>query len=125
MEKMKVTEKFERVMEIILASDCADKEEMAEFIAQRKEMHDKKATRETKAQRENRELAEKVYDEIVEKIDGEFTIADFLKVTEVLAGVSSSKATAIIKILVADGKVVADTSKKRRTYAVVTEDEAE
>ena len=116
-EKMTVKEKFARVIDIVEASEAEDKDMLIEFLNKRVALANKKAS-ESKASKENKEVAEKVYEELKDNGLNAFTIADFLKATEVLKGVSSSKATAIIKVLVADGRVTVDDSKKRHTYSV-------
>lgn len=97
-------------------------ESMTEYLEGEKALLIKKASnrKPTATQKANLDLKEKVYD-IIKALGGEkVSSADILKHADCPAEITStSKITALVGMLKADGRVVATTEKNRTFYSVV------
>lgn len=113
-------ELFAMIMVALDSTDCEEKAEMVEFIEHQMELLEKKSTKSgpTKAQIENEALATELYEALVE-IGKPVTITEFQKqsIAEV-ATLSNQKLTSLMKILIADGKVVKTVEKKKSYFSV-------
>lgn len=87
--------------------------EMVEFLDKQIALVSKKRTSLTKAQKENIEKAEEVYEYMVE-VNGPVTANDVQTKFEV----SNQKATALIRILVKAERVVANKEGKKTIYTI-------
>ena len=76
----------------------------------------RKAEGPTKAQKERAEVAEKVLSAFV--ADTQYCSADIAKLIPETEGFSSQKVTALMKGLVADGRVNAETVKGKKFYSL-------
>lgn len=114
MEKMTKRDYFEALKEIV-----AGNEREAEFVAfldRQIELATRKRTGETKTQKENKELAEIVY-EVVSELEAPATVTDICK-DERLESKTNQKVTALLRILVNDNRVVKTVEGKKTLYAV-------
>lgn len=95
-------------------------EEVRERLEALKASLEKRASRKaegpTKAQRERAEVAEKVFSAMV--VGKSYGSADIAKLIPEIEGASSQKVTALMKGLVADGRVTAETVKGKKVYTV-------
>lgn len=87
--------------------------EMVEFLDKQIELVSRKRTSLTKAQKENAEVAERVYEYMVE-VNGPVTAADVQAKFEV----SNQKATALLRTLKNANKIVAEKEGKKTIYAI-------
>lgn len=96
--------------------------ELREFIEGRKAQLAKKRTSMTKTQKENAEIAEKVY-EIMATLDEGITVTNLFRMEGIVeAGVKSAQhLTAIIKTLRKEGRVVRTEEKKVAYFSVAKE----
>ena len=93
----------------------AENAELVAFIDRQIELASKKRNGETKTQKENKELVEKIYN-YMESVEGAVTVADIMGEFE---GMSNQKVSALVKKLV-DAKRVARTKDGKKTiYTVI------
>ena len=114
MEKMTKKDYFEALKGFV-----AGDEREAEFVAfldRQIELATKKRTGETKTQKENKELAEVVY-AVVSEMEAPATVTDICK-DERLAGKTNQKVTALLRMLVNDGRVTRTVDGKKTLYAI-------
>jgi hypothetical protein len=96
-------------------------ESMTEFLEGEKALLIKKASnrKPTATQKANLDLKEKVY-EIIKALGEKVSSADILKHVDCPAEITStSKITALVGMLKAEGRVVSTTEKNRTFYSVV------
>lgn len=96
-------------------------ESMTEFLEGEKALLIKKASnrKPTATQKANLDLKEKVYD-IIKALGEKVSSADILKHADCPADITStSKITALVGMLKAEGRVVSTTEKNRTFYSVV------
>ena len=96
-------------------------ESMTEFLEGEKALLIKKASnrKQTATQKANLGLKEKVYD-IIKALGEKVSSADILKHADCPADITStSKITALVGMLKAEGRVVSTTEKNRTFYSVV------
>lgn len=122
MEKVKkVTkkERFEMIKEIVLNANVEDKNEMIEFINREIELLNKKRTSgvKTAKQRENDELAEKLY-EVLAEIGRPVTVSELQKENDEFGALSNQKVSALMKMLKSAGKVVRVDDKKKAYFSI-------
>ena len=125
MEK-KITKK-EMFAQIIEVLNQYGTDEQVAFCEREIELINKKAeSKKSKdASAENVALADTVYNVLVEAGRG-LTVSEVQKQSDELAGLSTPKITALMRILMDAGKVVRTQDKKRTEFsAVVAEDEGE
>lgn len=128
-KKLTIAQKFayvEKTLETGKFYKAFPKAEMLEFIAERKEMAKKSATRKsgkpTKAQVENKALAEKVKEYILgtKKTEGVALIFNMTDIFEEMKIEQKGKATSVAKILVEEGFMtdlgVMTVNKTRRKH---------
>lgn len=125
MEK-KTTKKeyFAQVIEVLKTQTGT--EELVAFCEREVELLTKKAeSKKAKgASAENVALAETVYGVLVETGKG-MTVSEVQKSSEELAGLSTPKITALMRILMDAGRVVRVQDKKRTEFSAVVEETAE
>lgn len=112
MERMTNAQMFEALKEYVKGTDR--EAEFVEFLDRRIELATKKRNTLTKAQKENAEIVEKIYDYIVE-VNGPVTVNDVMDKFELP---SSQKASALIKKLVDAGKVERGKDGKKAIYTL-------
>lgn len=88
--------------------------ELVEFLDRQIELVSKKRTAETKTQKENKELVEKIYEAIVEA-NGPVTVADLMANFE---GMSNQKVSSLVKKLVDTNRVVRGKDGKKTIYTL-------
>lgn len=124
MEK-KITKRdyFAQVIEVLKAQGC---DELVAFCEHEVELLAKKAENKKSkgASAENVALAETVYGVLVETGRG-MTVSEVQKSSEELAGLSTPKITALMRILMDAGRVVRTQDKKRTEFSAVVEETAE
>ena len=95
-------------------------DEVRERLEALKVSLEKRATRKsngpTKAQKERAEIAEKVFEAL--QVDVQYGSADIAGLIAETEGFSSQKVTALMKGLVADGRVNAETVKGKKVYTL-------
>lgn len=109
MTKMTKKDYFEKIKGIV-----ADDAELVEFIDRQIELATKKRTGETKTQKENKELVEKIYEFIVE-VNGPVTVNDVQERFELTSG---QKASALLKKLVDAGRIERAKDGKKAIYTI-------
>lgn len=125
MEKMNKIQKFEMVKAYVENGSAEmSVTEMIEFLQAQIDLEQKRKDNKkpTKIQEENKVLAEKVYNVLVDAA----TPMTVTKIVETLAipGLSTQKITPILTAFVGTGKVTKDKDKKSTVYsAVVTDSE--
>ena len=122
MEKVKkVTkkERFEMIKEIVLNTNVEDKNEMIEFINREIELLNKKRTSGSKTakQKENDELAEKLY-EVLAEIGRPVTVSELQKENDEFGALSNQKVSALMKMLKSAGRVVRVDDKKKAYFSI-------
>ena len=119
MAEKRVTKKenFERIIGVL---EAQGETELVEVMKHEIELISKKRNGQTKAQKANAELAEKVYEVVVEA--GKAMTATEVMNACVEAGVegvtSNQKATALLKMLIEDKRVNKVTEGKKSTFVV-------
>lgn len=115
MEKVKgMTKKemFERVIEIVKGANVADEAVLVEKLEHEVELVSKKRATQTKAQKENEVLVEKVFDAIV-ALGKPVTNAQIFDELRGVEGITSSqKVAALVSKLETAGKIVKVKDKK-------------
>ena len=120
MEKMTKKEMFERVIEIVAGADVEDRDILVEKLQHEVELVSKKRTGQTKTQKANVELAEKVYN-FIANAEKAVTLADIFKAIEGEEVQSTQKAQALINILVKAGRIVKaekENAKDKTAYII-------
>lgn len=116
-----------REMFAVIADLCADNAEVVDFCNHEIELlnarKNHKSDKPSKAQRENAELAEVVFEFLMEA-GGPVAAADVVEGVENPAIRSTQKVSALMKMLIADGRVVKRLDGKKVFFAVA-EAEAE
>ena len=112
MKKMSYVNAIDAVLNGEITDEVTERLEALKVSLQKRSAH--KQNGPTKAQRERAEVTEKVFGAMVAGENyGSADIAGLVPETE---GASSQKVTAIMKALVADGRVVAETVKGKKVY---------
>jgi len=108
MEKMTNVQMFEALKEYVKGTER--EAEFVEFLDKRIEIASKKRTGETKTQKANKELADRIFDYMVEN-GAELTSADIMR--EFGLG-SSQKVVGVMKGLINSGKVTKDKNADKK-----------
>lgn len=113
--KKTIAEMFDEVTAYIQAH--GGNEELEKFINDRKEKSIRKNTnrKPTKEQVANEELANAIYDFVMDNGGGKFKIGDLIKTVPDCAGLSTSKVSSVVYKLVGKGKVIR-TEEKGNAY---------
>jgi len=109
MEKMTKKDYFEKLKGIV-----ADDAELVSFLDRQIELVSKKRTGETKTQKENKEIVERIYNFMVE-VNAPVTVADIMEKCEIA---SSQKASALVKKLVDTNRVTRGKDGKKTVYTI-------
>lgn len=113
MEKMTNAQMFEALKEYVKGTE--KESEFVEFLDKRIELASKKRNTLTKAQKENAEIVEKIYEYMVE-VNGPVTVNDIMDKFELP---SNQKTSALIKKLVDANKVERGKDGKKAIYTVI------
>ena len=118
----RVTKKeyFGMVREIVEASDVANKDAILEFVDREVELLSKRKNGETKAQKENAELIEVVYNKLVEMARPVTATEIFNELRDNEAITSNQKVSALLKKLTdgEDARVIKTADKKKSYFSV-------
>ena len=122
MEKTKVTKKemFGRLIGIVENAAMSEDEmnEIIEFLNHEIELVSKKRNTQTKVQKANVALIEKVYEAIAEA-DKEVSIAEIYEMVRDVEGITSAnKVNALVKKLKDKGRVVRTENKKKAFFSI-------
>ena len=120
MEKTKVTKKemYGRLIEIVEGANVQDVEAIVEFLNHEIELVSKKRNTQTKIQKANVALIEKVYEAIAEA-DKEVSIAEIYEMVRDVEGITSAnKVNALVKKLKDDGRVTRTENKKKAFFSI-------
>ena len=112
MEKMTKRDYFEALKGIVAGNDR--EAEFVEFLDKQIALVSKKRTGETKVQKENKEVVEKIYNYMVEAGNA-VTINDIMTNCDIA---SSQKASALVKKLVDTNRVVRGKDGKKAVYTI-------
>ena len=113
-------ERYEQLIEIVNVSTVDNKEELIEFLESRIELAAKKRTGQTKTQKENEVLIEKLY-EVIKNIGKPVTVTEIYEAAKDIEGITSAqKVSALVKKLV-DAKTIVKTTDKRKSLFSVSE----
>lgn len=123
MTKMTKKEMFAMVIAVVENAEVENRAEMLEFLNHEVDLLAKKSSKsgETKKQKENKVLADQLFSALAEMSEP-LTISDFQeKSTHEVATLSNQKLSALLKMLIAEGRVVKTIEKKRSFFSVVRE----
>lgn len=119
-KKMTKKEMFGRLIEIVEGANIEDTDAVVEFLNHEIELVSKKRNGETKTQKANKELVEKIFDRMVEAGKA-MTATEIFEATKDIEGITSAqKVTALIKKLKDAGRVTKSDDKKP-LFSVVAE----
>jgi len=114
----KITQKdyFNGLMAFVKGEETSfTKDDFIEFIEGRIALLDKKST--SKKATKNQEENEVLKDTVLEALTDEgTTVSDLMTKSEVLGGLSNQKVSALLRMLVADGKVVKYADGKKSMF---------
>lgn len=119
MEKMTKRDYFNALAEIVRGVEIDNKNDMLDFIDRQVELLAKKSNVKTKAQKENEELVETVY-EALATLDHPVTVTE-LQAVEGMDIFSNQKLSALLRMLVNANRVVKTSDKKKSYFAVITD----
>ena len=116
----RVTKKeyFGMVREIVEASGVDNKEDILAFVDREVELLSKRKNGETKAQKENAELMEVVYNKLVEMARPATATEIFNELRDNEAITSNQKVSALLKKLVDEERVVKTADKKKSYFSI-------
>lgn len=116
----RVTKKeyFGMVREIVEASGVENKEDILAFVDREVELLSKRKNGETKAQKENAELMEVVYDKLAEMARPATASEIFNELRNNEAITSNQKVSALLKKLVDEERVVKTADKKKSYFSI-------
>lgn len=118
--KMTISQKLDVIATEIGSLEFEDGTTVAEFCEDRKAKLVKKASGSSKKSKENKEMADKVLEYLTEQTKP-VTLKNIQTNVEGCSDYSTSKMSAIVKILVDNGSVTKEIIKKVRYYSVATE----
>ena len=116
----RVTKKeyFGMVREIVEASGVENKEDILAFVDREVELLSKRKNGETKAQKENVELMEVVYNKLAEMARPATATEIFNELRDNEAITSNQKVSALLKKLVDEERVVKTADKKKSYFSI-------
>lgn len=123
MTKMTKKDWFAMVIAVVENAEVENRAEMLEFLHHEVDLLAKKSSKsgETKKQKENKVLTDQLFSALAEMSEP-LTISDFQeKSTHEVATLSNQKLSALLKMLIAEGRVVKTIEKKRSFFSVVRE----
>ena len=106
------------VREIVEASGVDNKEDILAFVDREVELLSKRKNGETKAQKENAELMEVVYNKLAEMARPATATEIFNELRDNEAITSNQKVSALLKKLVDDERVVKTADKKKSYFSI-------
>lgn len=114
-------ELFEMVLATVNSVEHPDKDEMIKFIEHQLEMvanrNSKSKSASDKRQAENKALADKLFELMVE-LDSPMTATQLFKACDLPEVASTQKMVSLLNLLQTDGKVVRTTEKKTAFFSV-------
>ena len=116
MEKMTKRDYFSKLIEIVEGAEVANETELVEFLNRQIELVSKKRTAQTKTQKENEVLVEKVYEALV-AIGRPVAVDELRNTDENMAVFSNQKLSALLKKLVDAGRVIKTVDKKKSYFS--------
>lgn len=122
--KMTKKDYFNTIATIVANSQVENKEDIQAFISHELELLAKKSSKsgQTKTQKENEVLIEKVFDALAE-VGSAVTITELQSANAEMGEYSNQKLSALMKKLVDAGRVIKTVDKKRSYFSVPTTDE--
>ena len=111
--------KKEYFAEIVNLATANDREDLVEFAEKEIELLNKRNSKDSKAAKEKAEAREALKTEILDVVG--YEPMRTMEIASAL-GVSTQKITPVLAALVADGKLVATTEKRVKTYRLVATD---
>lgn len=111
-------EYFGMVREIVEASGVENKEDILAFVDREVELLSKRKNGETKAQKENAELMEVVYNKLAEMARPATATEIFNELRDNEAITSNQKVSALLKKLVDEERVVKTADKKKSYFSI-------
>ena len=123
MTKMTKKDCLAMVIAVVENAEVENRAEMLEFLNHEVDLLAKKSSKsgETKKQKENKVLADQLFSALAEMSEP-LTISDFQeKSTHEVATLSNQKLSALLKMQIAEGRVVKTIEKKRSFFSVVRE----
>lgn len=122
--KMTKKDYFNTIATIVANSQVENKEDIQAFISHELELLAKKSSKsgQTKTQKENEVLIEKVFDALVE-VGSAVTITELQSANAEMGAFSNQKLSALMKKLVDAERVVKTVDKKKSYFSVPTTDE--
>ena len=115
-KKMTKREWYAVLKELVEKSNAEQKAELLEFIAHEVELLSKKHSGETKVQKANKEVNEKILF-VLAGAEKPMTVSEMMKAEE-LAEYSNQKLSALLRGLVEQGKVVRTEDKKKAYFSL-------
>ena len=112
--KMTIKDYFNEVIELAKAND---REDIVEFAEGRIAVLEKKSAskKPTKTQEENEEIKVDILDNLTKE---GITVSELQTKSDILNGLSNQRVSALLRQLVADGKVVKTVDKKKSYFAL-------
>jgi len=118
MQKMTIADKFDEVVKALDGVETTmTKEELVDFIYDRKEKAQKKAStrKPTTQQKENEGFKENILDTLT--AEGK-TVSEIIASNDDLAGLTNQRVSALLRQLVLAGKVVKTKDGKKSLFAI-------
>ena len=118
-EKVTKAQMFGMIREV-LAQNSEANASLIEFVDKQVSDLAKRNSKETKTQKENKVLAEVVFNAL-DSMGKPVTVTELCKGSEDLSELSPQKVVALLKILINGGRVIRDDSNKKQTLFKVAE----
>ena len=115
---------YVRALSYVLENYTNMPEDVTEKLSALREQTEKRHSdsKPTKAQTENAELANQLYELMLSK-NGKRTVSEWMAQDEMFGNMSNQKVSAIMRILEKSGKVVKSAEKRKSYFEAVPEDE--
>ena len=117
-KKITKRERFERLIEIVEANNVENAAEYVAFLENEIALVSKKRSGQTKTQKENEVLVEKLY-EVIAGMEAPATVTEIYEVAKGIEGFTSpQKVSALVKKLLDAERVVKTTDKRKSLFSV-------
>lgn len=117
MEKMTKKDYFNVLINVVEGANVENEAELVEFLNRQIELVSKKRTAQTKTQKENEVLVEKVYEALV-AIARPVAVDELRGANDEMSVFSNQKLSALLKKLVDAGRVIKTVDKKKSYFSV-------